>query len=110
MIHDHIQAELAAERRRALLAEAEAARRIGPARLHRYRPGTPAARRPLFRWLADRLLAGWNARLSGPRSAVEGERTEPGYELSEVAEVADRRADSLMPHEVRQGVRFTGAG
>ena len=68
MINYHIQAALAAERRRDLLAEAEAARRAKQARPHRQRPGMPAARRrPIHK--AGRLAV---ARLA-VRAAIRGE-------------------------------------
>jgi len=69
VINAHIQAALAAEPRRDLPAEAEAARRARQARSHRQWPGMPAARRwPLCR-LADWLLPGWR---SGPHYAARG--------------------------------------
>ena len=72
MINYHIQAALAAERRRDLLAEAEAARRAKQARPHRQWPGMPAARRRPIHKLAAWLLPGWR---SGPRYAARGKRT-----------------------------------
>jgi RimJ/RimL family protein N-acetyltransferase len=64
VINNHIQAALASERVRDLLAEAEAARRARQARSHRQWPGMPAARRRPLRRLAAWLLPG---RRSGPR-------------------------------------------
>jgi RimJ/RimL family protein N-acetyltransferase len=68
-MNDHIQAALAAERRRDLLAEAEAARQARQARSHRQWPGMPAARRWPLRRLAGWLLPGWR---SGPHYAARG--------------------------------------
>jgi RimJ/RimL family protein N-acetyltransferase len=72
MSNHHIHAALAAERRRDLLAEAEAARRARQARSHRQWPGMPAVRRWPLRGLAGWLLPGWR---SGPRHAARGEPT-----------------------------------
>lgn len=72
MINDYILAALASERRRDLLAAAEAARRARQARSHRRWPGMPVARRGLLGWLAGWLVPGWR---SGPRYAARGERT-----------------------------------
>jgi RimJ/RimL family protein N-acetyltransferase len=72
MINDHIQAALAAERRRGLLAEAEAARLARQARPHWQWPGMPAVRRRPLRWLAHWLMPGWRSR---PRYAARGKRT-----------------------------------
>ena len=69
MINYHIQAALAAERRRDLLAGAQAARRVGQARSHRQWPGVPAARRRPLRRLAGWLSPGWRC---GPRQAARG--------------------------------------
>ncbi len=69
MINDHIQAALASERVRDLLAEAEAARRARQARSHRQWPGMPAARRRPIHKLAAWLLPGWR---SGPHYAARG--------------------------------------
>ena len=69
MINDHIQAVLASERVRDLLAEAEAARRARQARSHRQWPGMPAARRRPIHKLAAWLLPGWR---SGPHYAARG--------------------------------------
>jgi RimJ/RimL family protein N-acetyltransferase len=52
----HIQAALASERRKTLLAEAEAARRARDARSHRKRMGISTARNPPLRWRAGRLV------------------------------------------------------
>ena len=68
-MHDHIQAALAAERRRDLLAAAEAARRAKQARSHRQRPAVPATRRRPLRGPIGWLLPGWR---SGPRHAASG--------------------------------------
>jgi RimJ/RimL family protein N-acetyltransferase len=68
-MHDHIQAAVAAERRRDLLAEAEAAHRIRQARSHQQCPGMPAGRRRRLRGPIGRLLPGWR---SGPRHAARG--------------------------------------
>ena len=65
MINDHIQAALASERRRQLMAEAEAARLARQARPYWQRPGMPAARRRPLRW----LVPSWR---SGPRYAARG--------------------------------------
>ena len=58
MFSYHIQAELGSERRKALLMEAETARRVRDARSHRQRTGiSPARKSPLgwrARWLASR--------------------------------------------------------
>jgi hypothetical protein len=58
MFSYHIQAELASERRKAFLTEAETARRVRDARSHRQRTGTSRARHspPGWRagWLASR--------------------------------------------------------
>ena len=72
MSNHHIQAALASERRRDLLAEAEAARRVRQARSHRQCPGMPAGRRRPLRRLAGWLLPGWR---SGPRQAARGKPT-----------------------------------
>jgi RimJ/RimL family protein N-acetyltransferase len=69
VINDHIQAALAAERRRGLLAEAEAARLARQARSSRQWPSMPAARRRPLRRLAGWLSPGWR---SGPRHAARG--------------------------------------
>ena len=68
-MNDHIQAALAAERRRDLLAEAEAARRAKQARSRRQWPAVPAARRRPLRGPIGRLLLGWR---SGPWTAASG--------------------------------------
>jgi RimJ/RimL family protein N-acetyltransferase len=70
-MNDHIQAALAAERRRDLLAEAEAARRAKQVRSHRQWPTGPAARRRPLRGPIGRLLPGWR---SGPRRAAIGKQ------------------------------------
>ena len=72
MSNHHIHAALAAERRRDLLAEAEAARRARQARSHQQWPAVPAARRWPLRGLAGWLLPGWR---SGPRHVARGEPT-----------------------------------
>ena len=69
MINNHIQAALASERVRDLLAEAEAARLVRQARSHRQWPGMPAARQRPIHKLAAWLLPG---RRSGPRHAARG--------------------------------------
>jgi hypothetical protein len=49
MFNYHIQADLASERRKALLTEAQTARRVRDARSRRLRAGSPAASQsPLF--------------------------------------------------------------
>jgi RimJ/RimL family protein N-acetyltransferase len=72
MIDYRISAAVASERRRDLLAEAEATRLARQARSHRRRPGMPAARRRPLRWPAGSLLPGWRPE---PRSAANGKRT-----------------------------------
>jgi hypothetical protein len=75
MINHHIHAALATERRDALLAEAEAARRANRARLHRQRMHTPVARRPPLRWLLE-AVAGRPAPSAIPAArpaAIEGQ-------------------------------------
>jgi RimJ/RimL family protein N-acetyltransferase len=69
VINDHIQAALASERVRDLLAEAEVARRARQARSHRQWPGMPAARRRPIHKLAAWRLPGWR---SGPHYAARG--------------------------------------
>ena len=68
-MNNHIQAALASERVRDLLAEAEVASRAGQARSHRQWLGMPAACRRSIRRLAGWLLPGWR---SGPRYATRG--------------------------------------
>jgi RimJ/RimL family protein N-acetyltransferase len=68
-MNDHIQAALAAGRRRDLLAEAEAAHRAKQARSHRQWPAVPVARRRPLRGPIGRLLPGWR---SGWRHAASG--------------------------------------
>jgi RimJ/RimL family protein N-acetyltransferase len=81
MIDYRTSAAVASERRRDLLAEAEATRLAGQARSHRRRPsmpaarrrpGMPAARRRPLRWPAGWLLPGGRPE---PRSAASGKRT-----------------------------------
>ena len=55
MIPYHIHADLASERRKTLLAEAEAFRLAKQARSHRQPVGTSAGRRSLLRW-----IRGWS--------------------------------------------------
>jgi RimJ/RimL family protein N-acetyltransferase len=69
VINNHIQAALASERVRDLLAEADAARRARQARSHRQWPGMPAARQRPIHKLAAWLLPGWR---SGPRYTARG--------------------------------------
>jgi len=71
-MNDHIQAALAAERYRDLLAEAEVARQAKQARSHRQWLAMPAARRRPLRGPIGRLLPGWRA---GPRHAASGKPT-----------------------------------
>ncbi len=58
MLSYHIQAELASERRKALLTEAETARRVRDARSYRQRTGISPARNSPFGWRARRLASG----------------------------------------------------
>jgi RimJ/RimL family protein N-acetyltransferase len=58
VFNSHIQAAVAAERRRDLLAEAEVARRVRQARSHRRRPDLRTARQGPVRKLAGWLLPG----------------------------------------------------
>ncbi len=69
MINNHIQAALASERVRDLLAEADAARRARQARSHRQWPGMPTARQRPIHKLAAWLLPGWRC---GPRYTARG--------------------------------------
>jgi hypothetical protein len=57
MSNYHIQAELASERRRALLTEAQTARRVRDARSHRRRSGGSTAGQPPRGWRAGRLVS-----------------------------------------------------
>ena len=57
MSNYHIQAELASERRRALLTEAQAARRVRDARSHRQRAGGSTTGQPPLGWRAGRLAS-----------------------------------------------------
>lgn len=75
MIHYHIQAALASERRNDLLAEIETARRARQARSYRQETGISAARRLPLRWLAAWLLFGWNSWRFGAQYAARGKRT-----------------------------------
>ena len=72
MFSYHIQAELASERRKTLLTEAETARRVRDARSHRQRTGiSPARTSPLgWRpgWLASRGVS-WRRT---PRYVADG--------------------------------------
>jgi RimJ/RimL family protein N-acetyltransferase len=68
VFNDHIQAALASERRKTLLAEAEAARRARDARSHRKRIGSSTARTSPLRWRAGRLAR----RISWPRHVANG--------------------------------------
>jgi RimJ/RimL family protein N-acetyltransferase len=72
MIDYGISAAVASERRRDLLAEAQAARLARQARSHRRRPGMPAVRPRALHRLAGRLLPGWRPE---PRSAADGKPT-----------------------------------
>ena len=72
MINYYVHAGLASERRRDLMAEAQAARRAGQARSYRRRTGMSAARRPPLCWLASWLPSGWRA---GPGFVPRGKRT-----------------------------------
>ena len=74
MFSYHIQADLASERRRTLLAEAEAARRARQARSHWQRSGIAAAHRPPLRWLAASLGSVGIGRRTGARYAANGGR------------------------------------
>jgi hypothetical protein len=56
MFSYHIQTELASERRKALLAEAQTARRVRDARSHRQRAGVSAASSSPLSWQAGRLV------------------------------------------------------
>ena len=69
----HIQAALASERRKTLLAEAEAARRARDARSHRERMGISTAGSSPLRWRAGRLVhrISWPR---GPRHVANGKR------------------------------------
>jgi RimJ/RimL family protein N-acetyltransferase len=69
VINNHIQAALASERVRDVLAEADAARRARQARSHRQWPGLPAARQRPIHKLAAWLLPGWRP---GPRYTARG--------------------------------------
>jgi hypothetical protein len=57
MFSYHIQADLGAERRKALLTEAETARRVRDARSHRQRMGVSTARKSPLGWRAGRLVS-----------------------------------------------------
>jgi hypothetical protein len=68
----HIQAKLASERRKALLAEAEAARRAREARSYRGRMGISTARSSPLRWRAGRLVRRRISWRRGPRYLADG--------------------------------------
>jgi len=74
MFSYHIQADLASERRRTLLAEAETARQVRQARSDRQRSGIRTAHRPPLRWLAALLGSLRISRRTGPRYAPDGSR------------------------------------
>jgi hypothetical protein len=57
MFSYHIQTDLASERRKALLTEAQTARRVRDARSHRQRAGVSTASRSPLRWRAGRLVS-----------------------------------------------------
>ncbi len=71
MFNYHVQAALASERRKTLLAEAEAARRARDARSQRKRMGISTARNSPLRWRAGRLVrrVSWPR---GPRHVANG--------------------------------------
>ena len=71
MFSYHIQADLAAERRRALLTEADTARRVRDARSHRQRMST--ARKSPLRWRAGRLVSHVTSGRRAPRYAANGD-------------------------------------
>lgn len=74
MFNYHIQAALASERRKALLAEAEAARRAREARSYRERMGISTARSSPLRWRAGRLVRRRISWRRGPRYVANGKR------------------------------------
>ena len=70
MFSYHIQAELGSERRKALLTEAETARRVGDARSHRQRMGLSAASKSPRGWRAGRLVSRGISWRRAPRYAA----------------------------------------
>ena len=56
MFSYHIQTDLASERRKALLTEAQTAHRVRDARSHRQRAGGSAASNSPLSWPAGRLM------------------------------------------------------
>ena len=72
MFNYHIQAELASERRKALLTEAETARRVRDARSHRQRRGRSTARNPPPGWRAGWLASRGISWRRAPRYVADG--------------------------------------
>jgi hypothetical protein len=71
MFSYHIQAGLASERRKALLTEAQTARRVREARSHRQRAAAPAAGNSPLSWPAGRLVLGGISRRRAPRYTAD---------------------------------------
>jgi len=90
VINYHIQAELASERRKAFLAEAEAARQARHARSQRQRTGASTARRSPLGGRAGRLVSGRIGWRLGPRYVASGQRTR----LRDGSEVLIRQVQS----------------
>ena len=74
MFSYHIQAGLASERRRALLTEAQTARRVRDARSHRRRAGGSTAGQPPLGWRAGRLVSRRTSWRRAPRYTANGGR------------------------------------
>jgi hypothetical protein len=72
MFSYHIQAELAAERRRALLTEAQTARRVRDARSHRQRVSRSTARKSPLGWRAGWLVSRGVSWRRAPRYVADG--------------------------------------